>query len=144
MSQSVTPSPDNHSCFPVEARSNPSTSKRCLCRRRPQAYRMFWGRVIIKRYGCKQCARSLTETLIRTPEWLTRYNLYLVGSPERILRLQRKVPWGSEEGILRHCLTGNLDEVRYLLFSHRASLYDIDPNHGRTPLHVRRFRSAMP
>lgn len=74
--------------------------------------------------------------MVYTPDWLTQYNIYYMGPPERVLRLQRKVPWGINESILKHCLTGNIEGVEDLLLSGRASLYDVDPDHGRTPLHV--------
>lgn len=119
------------------------SSKWCPCRQRPWICKWLWGRIIVKSYSCKQCARSSLEIMVRTPNWLTQYNFCSMGSPERMLRLQRKVPWGSEESVLKHCLKGNLDGVKHLLMSGRASLYDVDPNHGRTPLHVRESSNTI-
>lgn len=118
-----------------------SASERCPCRGRPRVLPLPGGLVALSRYGCKRCTRFWTKVTLRLPAWLKPVDLCfgLAGAPERILGLQRRVDWGLEENILKHCLQGNLDEAKHLLLGGRASLYDIDPNHGRTPLHVRRL-----
>lgn len=135
--------PQRCSWAPLQARLCALTDRKCPHGRGPQVYRIFLGAIVVKICSCNQCTTSFTEVMIRMPMWLTQFNLYVAGSPERILRLQRKVPWGSEESILKHCLHGNLEQVKHLLSHQRASLYDIDPSYGRTPLHVRGLQGMM-
>jgi hypothetical protein len=76
------------------------------------------------------------------PQWLTPHNLFLIVhgmtycQPTLGLKIQRRVPWGEEDNIIRFALTGNLHGVKELLYSGKGSLDDVDPNHGRTALHV--------
>jgi hypothetical protein len=58
------------------------------------------------------------------------------GSPAFNVELRRRVGWGGKDTILRFALTGNTVGVKSLLTKGEASLTDVDPNHGRTALHV--------
>jgi hypothetical protein len=58
------------------------------------------------------------------------------GTPSFGLDVQRRIGWGGEDGILRFALTGNTVGVKWLLSAGKASMTDVDPNHGRTALHV--------
>jgi hypothetical protein len=97
----------------------------------------FCTRVVLERNSLR-----LLELRYSFPQWLTPHNLYLIlhnaayGQPTLGLKIQRRVPWGEEDSILRFALTGNLQGVREMLYSGKSSLDDVDPNHGRTALHV--------
>jgi hypothetical protein len=76
------------------------------------------------------------------PRWFLEKMIHVVatmaytGTPSFGLDVQRRIGWGSEDGILRFALTGNTDGVKWLLSAGKASMTDVDPNHGRTALHV--------
>jgi len=59
-----------------------------------------------------------------------------IGTPVFGLEVRRRVGWGGEDNILRFALTGNTLGVKSLLSDAKASLIDVDPNHGRTALQV--------
>jgi hypothetical protein len=100
----------------------------------------FFGELDIRTVIEKTSLRLL-ELRYSSPQWLAWHNLYLVlhnaayGSPTLGLKFQRRVPWG-EDSIIRFALIGNLQGVKEMLYSGRSSIDDIDPNHGRTALHV--------
>jgi hypothetical protein len=58
------------------------------------------------------------------------------GNPIFSFEFRRKIGWGGRDNILRFALTGNVQGVKALLTEGDASLTDVDPNHGRTALHV--------
>ena len=58
------------------------------------------------------------------------------GTPTIGLDVRRKIGWGGEDNILRFALTGNTVGVKSLLSAGKASMTDVDPNHGRTALYV--------
>ena len=58
------------------------------------------------------------------------------GLPTIYIEFRRRVPWGGKDNILKFALSGNTLGVKSLLIQGEASLTDVDPNHGRTALHV--------
>jgi hypothetical protein len=63
-----------------------------------------------------------------------------LGSPILSLELRRRVGWGGTDTILQFALRGNVPGIQSLLINGKASLTDVDPNHGRTALHVSLIR----
>jgi hypothetical protein len=55
------------------------------------------------------------------------------------MKFRRRVAWGSEDTIIRFSIVGDTNGIRSILQSGTGSLNDIDPNHGRTALHVSAF-----
>jgi len=51
------------------------------------------------------------------------------------LKLQRKVPWGAGDTIIRFSFLGDVEGIKALLDGRQSFLDDVDPNYGRTPLH---------
>ncbi len=107
----------------------------------PQFLRRFLGSVTY-RGTCNNHPAKLWELKYWTPNFLSNYNVYLFfertacGTPGFALKLQRKVAWGGEDTIIRFALTGDVVGIKTMLDSRMGSLDDVDPNHGRTPLHV--------
>ena len=53
------------------------------------------------------------------------------------VQMKRRIPWGGgQDTLLKFALTGNVDGAKSLMGNGKAWLNDIDPNHGRTALHV--------
>lgn len=118
----------------------------CFCHlsqyvRTPQFLKRLTGAVVF-RGSCKNHQSKLWELRYWTPHFLSNYNWYLLfertasGTPSFGLKLQRKVPWGGEDTIVRFAVVGDVEGIKTILNSGRAALDDVDPNHGRTPLHV--------
>ena len=76
------------------------------------------------------------------PRWFLERAIHIVaamtytGTPIFGLEVRRRVGWGGEDGILRFALTGNTIGVTSLLDVGKASMTDVDPNHGRNALYV--------
>jgi len=76
------------------------------------------------------------------PQWFLEKTIHIVaaltytGTPVFGLEVRRRVGWGGEDSILRFALTGNTVGVKSLLDVGKASMTDVDPNHGRTALYV--------
>lgn len=98
--------------------------------------------------GCSNdtCKARISRTLRVVycfPQWFIARAIYFVaattsvGGPVFGLSVARIVPWGREDNILRPALTGNTDGLKLLLDKKIASLTDVDPDYGRTALHVR-------
>jgi nucleoside phosphorylase len=128
----------------VETKSS-KLVKKCQCSRSnlktPITLKRYLGQLSVRSF-CQQCSKRYIEIVIWLPGWLAEHNLYLVGewlacgSPSFGLKLQRRVPWGRDDSILQFCLKRDLAGTKHILYSGKASLYDVDPNHGRTALHV--------
>jgi hypothetical protein len=97
----------------------------------------FCTRMVLERNSFR-----LLELIWFFPQWLTPHNVYLIlykayyGQPMMGLKIQRRVPWGKGDSIIRFALKGNLQGVTEMLYSGKSSLDDVDPNHGRSALHV--------
>lgn len=128
-------------------RSKCTIDCRCICHipkyyKTPDFLRRFIGALSFKGI-CRNGTLSCIEVKCWLPAWLTSRNLYLIagrficGSPSLVLQIQRRVAWGADDSILKFSLSGNLDGVKEILRIGRAYLNDVDPNHGRTALHVR-------
>ena len=85
--------------------------------------------------------RSL-EIVYCFPRWFLERAVYFVaamtyiGTPVFGLEVRRRVGWGREDNILRFARTGNNLGIKSLLTDAKASLIDVDLNHGRTALQV--------
>lgn len=117
----------------------------CFCHigglQTPLGLKRFFGALRF-RGSCNNHASNLWELKYWIPQWLSNYNIYLLfertasGSPTFGLKFPRKVSWGGEDTIIRFSFVGDVDGIRSILDSGKCSLDDIDPNHGRTALHV--------
>lgn len=118
----------------------------CACHlgqylRTPRFLQRFIGALQF-RGTCKNHGAKLWEAKYWVPEWVSNYNIYLLfertasGDPSLGLKFQRKVPWGTEDTIIRFSFSGDVNGIKAILMSKTGSLNDIDPNHGRTALHV--------
>lgn len=92
---------------------------------------------------CKARINRALEIVYCFPQWWMARCVRIVaattsvGNPVFGLSFARVVAWGTEDNILRLALTGHTDGLKLLLDKKTASLTDVDPNHGRTALHVR-------
>jgi hypothetical protein len=92
--------------------------------------------------------RSL-EVVYCFPRWFLERTVYIIaamtyiGTPVFGLEVRRRVGWGREDNILRFALTGNTLGIKSLLSDAKASLIDVDPNHGRTALQVRNHNCPL-
>ena len=92
--------------------------------------------------SCKNHPGRSLEILYCFPRWFLERSVYFVaamtyvGTPVFGLEVRRRIGWGGEDNILRFALTGNTIGVKSLLNDAKASLIDVDPNHGRTALQV--------
>jgi hypothetical protein len=107
----------------------------------PQFLRRLIGSVTY-RGTCANHPSKLWELKYWTPSFLSNYNVYMFferaacGTPGFALKLQRKVAWGGEDTIIKFAFTGDVDGIKNIIDKRMGSLDDVDPNHGRTPLHV--------
>lgn len=91
---------------------------------------------------CRNRAGRSFQLTYCFPQWFLERAIHIVaaltytGSPVFGLEVRRRIGWGSEDGILRFALTGNTVGVKSLLDVGKASMTDVDPNHGRTALYV--------
>jgi len=91
---------------------------------------------------CKNRTGQSFQLTYCFPQWFLERALHIVaaitytGTPMFGLEVRRRVGWGSEDSILRFALTGNTVGVKSLLDVGTASMTDVDPNHGRSALHV--------
>jgi hypothetical protein len=91
---------------------------------------------------CQNHTSKLWELKYWVPQWISNYNVYLLfertasGNPSLGMKFQRKVAWGGEDTIIRFSFVGDAYGIKSILQSGMGSLDDIDPNHGRTALHV--------
>lgn len=123
----------------------------CVCHlgryyRTPIFLRRFIGALTFKGV-CQNHPTKSSEIKYWVPEWVSNYNIQLwfdrneCGTPSLGLKLQRKVPWGGEDTIIRFSFLGDTEGIKSILQSRRGTLDDVDPNHGRTPLHVSKPRA---
>lgn len=109
--------------------------------RTPYFLRRFLGALTFKGV-CQSHPTKSSEIKYWIPDWASNYNVQLwlernvCGTPSFGLKLQRKVPWGGEDTILRFSFLGDTDGIKNVLQSGRGTLDDVDQNHSRTPLHV--------
>lgn len=93
--------------------------------------------------SCKNHPGRSLHVVYCFPRWFLEKAIYFVaamtyvGNPVFGLEVRRTIGWGREDNILRFSLTGNTAGVRSLLDDGKASLIDVDQNHGRTALQVR-------
>lgn len=152
--------------FPVHRRSRCKSSCDCACHSRSQyqtspAFKRLLGVLFLGYVGppllasdCSDetCRRHSTRSLkiiYCFPQWFLARAVHIVatmtysGSPVFGLQVRRRIEWGGKDGILRLALTGNTQGVKHLLVSKEASLTDVDPNHGRSALHVRADKASI-
>ena len=93
----------------------------------------------------EMCQAHLTSSFSLVycfPQWFISRAIHIVaaitstGCPVFGLQVRRRIEWGSKDGIIRFALTGNTQGIGHLLVNKQASLTDVDPNHGRSALHV--------
>lgn len=76
------------------------------------------------------------------PQWFIERAIYVVfaitytGNIKFRLDVRRRIGWGGEDNILRFALTGTTSGVQSLLNDGKASMLDVDQNHGRSALYV--------
>lgn len=118
----------------------------CFCHlsrysKTPQFLKRFVGALSF-RGSCQNHSARLWEVKYWMPYWISNYNIYLLfektayGAPSLGLKFQRKVPWGGEDTIIRFAFLGDTEGIKAVLESGRGSLDDVDPDYGRSGLHV--------
>lgn len=145
--------------LPVQWRRRCKSSCGCVCHSRYQCktspvVRRFFGALFLGYVGpplltlsCndEMCQSRLTRSFSLVycfPQWFILRAIYVVaamtytGCPVFGLEVRRRIEWGGKDGILRFVLNGNTKGVQHLLVNKTASLTDVDPNYGRSALHV--------
>lgn len=146
-------------CFRIYKQSNCEGLCDCSCHsshryRTPLILRNLIGSLILGHTGSSllgpNCNKSTCQNhtgrsfqlVYCFPQWLLQRAIHIVaaitytGTPIFGLEVRRRIGWGGEDGILRFALTGNTIGVQSLLEVGKASMTDVDPNHGRTALYV--------
>lgn len=92
---------------------------------------------------CKSRIKRTVDVVYCFPQWFIAHAVHFVavtksvGVPVYGLSFPRVMPWGREDNILRPALTGNTEGLKVLLDKKVADVMDVDPDYGRTALHVR-------
>jgi len=92
---------------------------------------------------CQNPIQGSVDIIYCFPLWFCQRALNIsaslsssLGTTIRIY-VKRRILWGGgQDTLLRFALTGNVDGAKSLIGSGNALLTDVDPNHGRTALHV--------
>lgn len=150
---------DSMVSLPVRWRRRCKSSCKCACHSQYQyrtspILRRLFGALFLGYVGLplltsecndRLCQGRMTRSFCLVycfPQWFISRALHVVaamtctGCPVFGLQVRRRIDWGSKDGILRFALTGNTQGVKHLLVNKKASLTDVDPNHGRSALHV--------
>ena len=152
--------------FPVHQRSRCTASCDCACHSRSQCqtspvFRRLLGVLFLGYVGPSLLASDCSDEMCQGrstrslkiiycfPQWFLARAVHIIatttysGCPVFGLEVRRRIEWGGKDGILRLALTGNTQGVKHLLMSKEASLTDVDPNHGRSALHVRVDKASI-
>ncbi len=145
--------------LPIQWRRRCRSDCNCICHSRSQyksspVLRAFLGALFLGYVGppllaskcsddtCRERSTRSLKFVYCFPQWFLPKSVHVIAAmmysacPVFGLEVRRRIEWGGKDGILRLALTGNTQGVKHLLVNKEASLTDVDPNHGRSALHV--------